>query len=122
MNVNNSWKLYTFPLKDLKVDPKYQRLINLGFIKKAKEFDPLLVKPLSVFQRPNGDKLIVDGQHTVVLAATYVEDQENFELPCQIQYHPSDFTIAQCEEGRSSILQAFQLSPKHCKCSCKITF
>ena len=38
------------PIKDLNVDPKYQRLINKGFIKKAKEFDPLLVKPLSVFQ------------------------------------------------------------------------
>ena len=48
------------PIKDLNVDPKYQRLINLGFIKKAKEFDPLLVKPLSVFQRPNGDKMVVD--------------------------------------------------------------
>ena len=41
-------------IKDLKVDPKYQRLINTTFIKKAKEFDPYLVKPLSVFKRPNG--------------------------------------------------------------------
>ena len=100
-------KVVYVPIKDLKVDPKYQRLINLGFIKKAKEFDPLLVKPLSVFQRPNGDKMIVDGQHTVVLAATYVEDQENFELPCQIQYHPSDFTIAQCEKAEAAYFKRF---------------
>ena len=95
------------PIKDLKVDPKYQRLINLGFIKKAKEFDPLLVKPLSVFQRPNGDKMIVDGQHTTVLAATYVEDPDNFELPCQIQVHPDEFTIAQCEKAEAAYFKRF---------------
>ena len=95
------------PIKDLNVDPKYQRLINLGFIKKAKEFDPLLVKPLSVFQRPNGDKMVVDGQHTTVLAATYVEDPDNFELPCQIQYHPSHFTIEQCERAEAAYFKRF---------------
>jgi len=95
------------PIKDLNVDPKYQRLINLGFIKKAKEFDPLLVKPLSVFQRPNGDKMVVDGQHTTVLAATYVKDPDNFELPCQIQYHPSHFTIEQCEKAEAAYFKRF---------------
>ena len=95
------------PIKDLKVDPKYQRLINKGFIKKAKEFDPLLVKPLSVFQRPNGDLMVVDGQHTTVLAATYVEDPDKFELPCQIQYHPADFTIAQCEKAEAAYFKRF---------------
>jgi len=95
------------PIKDLNVDPKYQRLINLGFIKKAKEFDPLLVKPLSVFQRPNGDKMVVDGQHTTVLAATYVEDPDNFELPCQIQYHPSHFTTTQCEKAEAAYFKRF---------------
>ena len=94
-------------IKDLNVDPKYQRLINLGFIKKAKEFDPLLVKPLSVFQRPNGDKMIVDGQHTTVLAATYVEDPDNFELPCQIQVHPANFTIEQCEKAEAAYFKRF---------------
>jgi len=95
------------PIKDLNVDPKYQRLINLGFIKKAKEFDPLLVKPLSVFQRPNGDKMVVDGQHTTVLAATYVENPEEFKLPCQIQVHPADFTIAQCEKAEAEYFKRF---------------
>ena len=95
------------PIKDLNVDPKYQRLINLGFIKKAKEFDPLLVKPLSVFQRPNGDLMVVDGQHTTVLAATYVEDPENFELPCQIQEHPKNFTVEQCEKAEAAYFKRF---------------
>lgn len=94
-------------VKDLKVDPKYQRLINLGFIKRAGEFDPLLVKPLSVFERPNGDLMVVDGQHTTVLAATYVEDAEDFELPCQIQVHPSEFTITQCEKAEAAYFKRF---------------
>tara|TARA_Y100000004_G_scaffold138875_1_gene157584 strand:+ start:1510 stop:2523 length:1014 start_codon:yes stop_codon:yes gene_type:complete len=95
------------PIKDLKVDPKYQRLINIEFIKKAKEFDPLLVKPLSVFKRPNGDMMVVDGQHTTVLAATYVEDPENFKLPCQIQTHPSDFTDSECEKAEAAYFKRF---------------
>ena len=94
-------------VKDLKVDPKYQRLINLGFIKRAGEFDPLLVKPLSIFQRPNGDLMVVDGQHTTVLAATYVEGEGDFELPCQIQVHPSEFTIAQCEKAEAAYFKRF---------------
>ena len=40
-------------LEDLKIDSKYQRLINTNFIKNAKEFRPTLVKPLSVFLRPD---------------------------------------------------------------------
>jgi len=95
------------PIKDLKVDPKYQRLINVNFIKSAGEFDPLLVKPLSVFERPNGDLMVVDGQHTTVLAATYVEDAEDFELPCQIQVHPSEFTITQCEKAEAAYFKRF---------------
>ena len=95
------------PIKDLNVDPKYQRLIDLKFIKRAEKFDPLLVKPLSVFQRPNGDKMVVDGQHTTVLAATYVEDPENFELPCQIQIHPANFTDEQCEKAEAAYFKRF---------------
>lgn len=95
------------PLKDLKIDPKYQRLINLTFIEKAKVFDPKLVKPLSIFKRPNGDLFIADGQHTACLAAMYVEDAENFELPCQIQVHPVDFTQEQCEEAEAEYFKRF---------------
>ena len=94
-------------LKDLKVDSKYQRLINTNFIRKAKEFDPKLVKPLSVFLRPNGDYFIVDGQHTSCLAGIYVKDAENFELPCQVQEHPSDFTEEQCQEKEAEYFKRF---------------
>ena len=94
-------------LGDLKVDKKYQRLVNLNFIKKAKKFRPELVKPLTVFKRPNGDLFIVDGQHTACLAGVYVEDAENFELPCQVQVHPADFTLEQCEEKEAEYFKEF---------------
>ena len=35
-----------YPIKELFTDPKYQRLINQGFIKKAKVFNPKLARPL----------------------------------------------------------------------------
>ena len=94
-------------LKDLKIDSKYQRLINTNFIKNAKEFRPTLVKPLSVFLRPDGDYVVVDGQHTCVLAATYVEDPSEFELPCQVQEHPSEFTLEECLEAEAKYFSDF---------------
>ena len=94
-------------LEDLKIDSKYQRLINTNFIKNAKEFRPTLVKPLSVFLRPDGDYVVVDGQHTCVIAATYVENPSEFELPCQVQEHPSEFTLEECLEAEAKYFSDF---------------
>ena len=105
---NDFLKVVYIPIKDLKIDPKYQRLINKSFIKKAKEFEPYLVKPLSVFKRPNGDYMIVDGQHTACLAATYVaHDNGNFKLPCQVQVHPANYTAEECEEAEAKYFKRF---------------
>ena len=103
----NFIKVEWIALKDLKIDSKYQRLINTNFIKNAKEFRPELVKPLSVFLRPNGDYVVVDGQHTCVIAATYVEDPSEFELPCQVQEHPSEFTLEECLEAEAKYFSDF---------------
>ena len=94
-------------LKDLKVDPGYQRLINLTFIAKQKAFDATLVKPLSVFRRPNGDLFVADGQHTACLAAIYVKDHPDFKVPCQIQDHPSHFTTEDCEKAEAVYFKKF---------------
>ena len=94
-------------LKDLKVDPGYQRLINLNFIAKQKAFDATLVKPLSVFRRPNGDLFVADGQHTACLAAVYVKDHPDFKIPCQIQDHPAHFTTEQCEKAEAEYFKKF---------------
>ena len=103
----NFLKIEWIKLKDLKIDSKYQRLINRKFIENAKEFRPTLVKPLSVFLRPDGDYAVVDGQHTCVIAATYVEDPSEFELPCQVQEHPSEFTLEECLEAEAKYFSDF---------------
>ena len=95
------------PLKDLTVDPKYQRLINTSFIRKAKVFKPHFVKPLSVFKRPDGTLVVVDGQHTSILAATYVQDPANFKLPCQVQVHESHLTTKECEKAEAKYFKEF---------------
>ena len=95
------------PLNDLTVDPKYQRLINTSFIRKAKRFKPKFVKPLSVFKRPDGTLVVVDGQHTSILAATYVENPANFKLPCQVQVHASHLTTEQCEKDEAQYFKEF---------------
>ena len=103
----NFLKIEWIKLKDLKIDSKYQRLINRKFIENAKEFRPTLVKPLSVFLRPDGDYAVVDGQHTCVIAATYVEDPSEFELPCQVQEHPDHFTLEECLEAEAKYFSDF---------------
>ncbi len=95
------------PLNDLTVDPKYQRLINTSFIRKAKRFKPKFVKPLSVFKRPDGTLVVVDGQHTSILAATYVQNPANFKLPCQVQVHASHLTTEQCEKDEAKYFKEF---------------
>ena len=106
----NFIKVEWIKLKDLKIDSKYQRLINTNFIKNAEEFKPTLVKPLSVFLRPDGDYVVVDGQHTCVIAATYVENPSEFELPCQVQVHPSDRTLEECLEAEAKYFKDFNSS------------
>ena len=106
----NFIKVEFIKLKDLKIDSKYQRLINTNFIKNAEEFRPKLVKPLSVFLRPDGDYVVVDGQHTCVIAATYVENPSEFELPCQVQEHPSEFTLEECLEAEAKYFKDFNSS------------
>lgn len=106
----NFIKIEWIALKDLKIDSKYQRLINTNFIKKAGKFRPSLVKPLSVFLRPDGDYVVVDGQHTCVIAATYVEDPSEFELPCQVQVHSSDLTLEECLEAEAKYFKEFNSS------------
>lgn len=106
----NFVKLRWIKLKDLKIDDKYQRLINSKFIKDAKEFNPKLVKPISVFLRPNGDLVVVDGQHTCMMAAIYVEDPSEFEIECQVQEHPKDFTTEQCIAAEAKYFEQFNSS------------
>ena len=94
-------------VEDLLTDNKYQRLINERFIKKAKQFDPALARPLVVAIRPKclgGQYVVVDGQHTACLASIYLEGDGKQEVPCQIPNilrHPEDRTLEDCIQVES---------------------
>ena len=66
--------------------------VNKQQILADKEFGPELVNyPFCILN--DGDYVVYDGQHTCVIAATYVENPSEFELPCQVFEHPSEFTL-----------------------------
>ena len=84
-------------LRELFTDQKYQRLINQSFIKKAKVFNPKLARPLVLARRPDGQLVIIDGQHTACLAAIYLEGDGEQVLPCQIVIeHPVGTSEEDC--------------------------
>jgi len=83
-------------VKELYSDKDFQRLLNVGMIRKAKYFDPYLCRPLYVFKRPNGKYSVVDGQHTGVIGYLYCDDSGDMYLPCQIREHDPDATLEDC--------------------------
>ena len=87
--------------KDLKVANKIQRLVIISMIKGAKSFNGKLARPLYVFKRPNGDLVITDGQHTAIIAILYTSEGRDLVLPCQVDEHPSHFTIKECEKAEA---------------------
>lgn len=83
-------------IKDLYSDAKYQRLLNRSMIKKAGTFDSSLCRPLAVFQRPDGKKVIDDGQHTATIGYLYTTQAENLDVPCQVIRHSKDSSLEEC--------------------------
>lgn len=88
-------------LKDLWVCEDYQRLINVGFIKGAKFFDPTMISPMIVYRRPDGTMVIVDGQHEGCIGVIYTQSADNTKFPCMVFEHPKDFTLKQCIEAEA---------------------
>lgn len=95
-------------LKDLWVCEDYQRLINVGFIKGAKFFDPTMISPMIVYRRPDGTMVIVDGQHEGCIGAIYTQSADNLKFPCMVFEHPGDFTLKQCIEAEAEHFKARQ--------------
>jgi hypothetical protein len=83
-------------VKELYSDKDFQRLINVSMIRKAKNFDPYLCRPLYVFKRPNGKYSVVDGQHTGTIGYLYCDDGGDMYLPCQIREHDPDASLEDC--------------------------
>jgi len=94
--------------KDLRICRDYQRLINVGFIKKAKFFDPTMISPMITYRRPDGTMVIVDGQHEGCIAVIYTQDAGDTRFPCMVFDHPKDFTLKQCIEAEASHFRSRQ--------------
>lgn len=85
-------------LKDLIIDPRYQRDLNKARVKKiADSFDHLLYGALAVSERPGGSYAVFDGQHRLEVAKTL----DFNEVPCVIFQGLS----AQKEAGLFNLLQ-----------------
>jgi len=82
--------------RDLYVDKNFQRFLAHTMIKSAKRFDPLLVRPLYVFKRPDGKYSVADGQHQTVMGIIYTTLGKDVELPCQVREHDKDATLEEC--------------------------
>ena len=77
-------------------DADFQRLINQGMIRQARMFDQNLVRPLYVFERPNGKYSVADGQHQGIIGILYTQQGGKLKLPCQVRRHPKDYNLEQC--------------------------
>lgn len=81
-------------VSQLKISADYQRYIQTATIKKAKQFNYTLCQVLFVAQRPDGDFVIVDGQHKALMA--YLGGGEDAEIPCMIYVHDKNMSLPEC--------------------------
>ena len=96
---------------DLTVDPKWQRWLNKDVIQKAKHLDPELFQCIVVFERPDGDLVIVDGQHKAVMALKAAG--ENIEVPCQVIVHDKNMTLKQCQKKEAKTFELLNFNRKN---------
>jgi hypothetical protein len=81
-------------VSQLKISADYQRYIQTATIKKAKQFNYTLCQVLFVAQRPDGDFVVVDGQHKALMA--YLGGGNDVEVPCMIYEHGEDASLPDC--------------------------
>lgn len=65
---------------ELDVDPAYQRVVDMARVARmAKKFRPQALGVLEVSERPNGSRVLLDGQHRVETVRTKIEEGEQPE-------------------------------------------
>ncbi len=55
-----------------------------------------MVRPLYVFERPNGKYSVADGQHQGIIGILHTSKGKKLKLPCQVRRHPKDYTLEEC--------------------------
>ena len=89
---------------ELKISRKWQRFLIKTTIQKAKRFSRQYCQPLVVYQRPNGDLVVVDGQHKLVMSL--LGNDKPFDVPCVVFEHPKDRTLKDCEATEARLFEA----------------
>jgi len=99
------------PLDILKLLKLYQRDIGWSEINNQyKQFDRRYCVAVIVAKRPNGDYVVVDGQHKVLMA---IWSEQVTKIPCMILDHESNATIEQCEAIESELFYALNAKRKN---------
>lgn len=81
----------------------YQRDLSCGDINTYGQFNKWFFVPLIVADRPNGNKVVIDGQHKAVMAlwSGCVD-----KVPCMVLEHPKDRNDTECEKIEAEIFHA----------------
>lgn len=96
---------------ELLVPDSYQRDISYTDINKNyKQFNKRHCVPLIIAIRPNGDKVIVDGQHKALMA---VLSEESFNVPAMAYIHKQNSSLNDCEVIESEIFYALNAKRKN---------
>lgn len=99
------------PVKDLKLDKNYQRLISDKTIRKARRLNLQALVPVIVFQRPDGTYVVVDGQHRCTMALK--GGGREFLVPCIVHTHPKNFTLKECKDAESNFFKMLNFARKN---------
>jgi hypothetical protein len=85
------------------VPDTYQRDLSCGDINTYGQFNKWFFVPLIVAARPNGNNVVIDGQHKGVMAlwSGCVD-----KVPCMVLEHPKDRSDAECEKIEAEIFHA----------------
>lgn len=99
------------PLNILKLLKLYQRDIGWSEINNQyKQFHRGFCVAVIVAKRPNGDCVVVDGQHKVLMA---IWSEQVTKIPCMVLDHESTATIEQCEEIEAELFHALNAKRKN---------
>lgn len=98
-------------VSQLRISADYQRYIQTSTIKKAKQFNYTLCQVLFVAQRPDGDLVVVDGQHKALMA--YLGGGEDAEIPCMIYVHDENMSLPECVAVEAELFSELNTTRKN---------
>lgn len=98
-------------VSQLKISADYQRYIQTATIKKAKQFNYTLCQVLFVAKRPDGDLVVVDGQHKALMA--YLGGGEDAEIPCMIYVHDENMSLPECVAVEAELFSELNTTRKN---------